>query len=140
MNPTIVMLCVFLVSILVHEVGHYLAFWMNGIKHPVIKLHWWGISVGSQEQMEGLTLRESIDVYSAGIVLGYCVIYLGMTMLNITNTTLVFAYLVACFIDFSNLYQIVIILQKNPELKNLRFDRAQERLAKEIILSMKQKD
>lgn len=140
MNEVIKMLIVFIISIVVHEFGHYIAFRMNGIKKPKIRFHWFGITVGTEEDMDSLTLHETIDVYLTGIVLGYCVIFVASMLWNITSSSLVFAYLVACFFDFSNIFQVLSLLKKHPELKNLRVDAANVRLAKEIILTAKQKD
>jgi len=140
MNETLYLLLLYFVSLLFHEAGHYITFVLNGVRRPTIKLHWWGVTVGTEEQMNTLTLKEIVDVYLAGIVIGFCFLFFANVVWGVTSIVLTMAYFLSCFFDMSNLHQIISLLLKHPELKNLRLDAANVRLAKQTILLAKQKD
>lgn len=101
-NETIKFILGVLIVIIVHELGHYLAFRALRIK-PKIKFRWWGIEIGDKEVWEMKPLQVYI-VAVAGILWGaipliiftqnteYGLVYMLMSMIDIVLIIQVLSY------------------------------------------------
>ena len=101
MNLDVLYIIVFLFSIVIHELGHYIAYRIFGFK-PIFKFRWWGISIGDNCFIF-LNHFQSIFIIFAGVLSGYVVIYWLPLYYKII-------YFFACLIDF------VIAIQNYDEI------------------------
>ena len=82
------------VTIIVHELGHYIGFRYCGV-NPKFTWHWGALCIGEKE-MNYLTSKQAVIVGLAGIILGM------ITILFMTDSvTLWLLYLVACCFDMT---------------------------------------
>ena len=81
-------------TIIIHELGHYLAFRYYGIK-PKIRWRYGAITIG-EEQMYALNSHQTIIVGLGGIIFGL------ITIVAMTNSiTLYLIYMIACSFDLT---------------------------------------
>jgi ABC-type uncharacterized transport system permease subunit len=82
------------VTIIIHELGHYIGFRYCGIK-PKLTFHFGAVCIG-EEEMNYLNPRQIIIVGLAGIITGM------ITILFMTNSvTLWLLYIIACSFDIT---------------------------------------
>jgi len=108
-------------TIFLHELGHYVAYRMFGIK-PKFKLRSWGIEAGGVKDLFRLTPLKMYVIGAFGVVSG-----LFFTM-AFNNDLLFFLYTWMCVIDFSMMFRAFKFRKQYKEnmgnliLKELRED------------------
>jgi hypothetical protein len=123
MNSIIILL----IAILIHEIGHYLAYISFKFK-PSIKLKWYGILLG-EDVYRHLTPMKAYIVTAAGVLYGAVIIqYFN------GNITLWLIYLLACMMDIVNMIQLTNIPKKWKDKSLLEISILQlEELKQEFI-------
>lgn len=94
MNPYLYIAITLAVTIIVHEIGHYIGFRYCGIK-PKITFHFGALCIGEKE-MNHLNPKQIVIVGLAGIILGF--ITIGFMTSSITLWLL---YFIACSFDIT---------------------------------------
>jgi len=98
----------FILAILVHELGHYVSYRLCRRK-AFFKFNWWGIEAECEDRLT-LTLRQYFWIGISGVSWGLIIISFS----NDANTILV--YLLACCIDFSIIFQIIQVPKKDRSM------------------------
>jgi len=120
---------ILLIAILVHEIGHYLAYISFKVK-PSIQLKWYGILLG-EDVYRYLTPMKAYLVTAAGVLYGAVI----MQYFNV-NLTLWLVYLLACMMDIVNMIQLTNIPKKWKDKSLLEISILQlEELKKEFNVS-----
>ena len=96
---------VFLITIVIHELGHLFMMWYFTDKTPILRLSWKGLSVGYKEDYEGLTYNEYCLVMVGGIVTGLFPLAWLYDHMSHTVVAIMFAVyiLVGCRTDLLNI-------------------------------------
>jgi len=87
-----------LITVLAHELGHWLGFQIFGI-NPKVKFTWWGIQVGNERDVFSLSPRQYFVVILAGVLIGLVEFYLWFG----NDYYLLAVYLVVCSVDFGQM-------------------------------------
>ena len=87
------------IAIILHEIGHYVAFYTLGYK-PRLKLRWWAISIG-EEIAHKLKVIELMWVLYIGITVG-----LLYFMVVSTSTTFLLLYLLFASNDINLIFML----------------------------------
>lgn len=96
---------IFLIVVIVHELGHYVGFRLFGHK-PKIRFTWFGIVIGENCVMK-LTPIQLYAVSFFGIIAGVPIVMF--------DNILLLAYLISCSIDITNM--IFVIGMKAKHMK-----------------------
>jgi hypothetical protein len=100
------MIEVFVLSVVVHELGHLLYFYSIGIKTSIhFSSKNWKLQVGYNKDYEGLTKRQLIDLYVSGIFSGLFVIAIYGNINPLNLIALPF-YISGCKKDIKNILSI----------------------------------
>ena len=105
---------IFIIIVIWHEVGHYLAYRFFGL-HPTIKLKWWGIEIGGNVFLR-MKLKHYFSVALLGVIFGLLPIFLYAP-------NLIFVYILMSGIDLLIIINIMTyegdnnntVYQKNME-------------------------
>ena len=87
-----------LITVLAHELGHWLGFQIFGI-NPKAKFTWWGVQVGNERDLFSLSPRHYLIVLLAGVLVGLSVFSLWFG----NNYYFLAVYLVTCSVDFGQM-------------------------------------
>lgn len=105
LNEIIIFLLWVIPVIILHELGHYLAYRLFKIK-PKLKFHWWGITVGSEEDGFRLSPLKTWVILWAGMLSGYFYTIL------FNNQFYLFIYFIFCVQDGYNVYHTMLASYK----------------------------
>lgn len=109
LTEALLTLLVYIISIITHEIGHYVMMWKNGIL-PTVKINWWYIQVGVDGEVLSLPIRDSYLVYLMGPTVGYFTIVLFMmTGVIPVDWPIWVGYTAACLMDFANIAGLVML-------------------------------
>lgn len=104
------MMGIMIVTSLVHELGHAVAYTAQTGRKPEIKVHWWGFSLGDLEDVKSLTLWQDFWVRYWGITFGLwaiCILVMISPFLAV-GVHLIYGYIfMMCFLDNVAIYQIL---------------------------------
>lgn len=104
-NQVIQFILWILPTIFLHELGHYVAYRLFGIK-PKIKFHWWGLSIGEIKDYFVLAPYKVYFIGASGIVA-------GMIYTSVFNDILYnLLYILISMIDFILLYHTMLASYK----------------------------
>lgn len=106
-----------LITIIIHELGHYLAFRLCG-KKPSIKFTWFGIVLGDNIWYS-LNPKQMLIITASGVLTGLCVINLS------NNYEYILIYLIGCCIDLTNIIAISSIPKKYKDLSLFEINKIQ---------------
>ena len=112
-----------LLSIPIHELGHYSAFRL--FKHkPTVKIKWWGIEIDANV-MEQTTWLQALFI-------SYCGPGLGLAFLCIMDVSalIIIAHIFMSIIDFNNIVQLMSLdkLCRKKTIKDIRISEARKTL------------
>ncbi len=121
-------LILFVIAVIVHEIGHYIGFLYFGSK-PTVKFMWWGISVGENVYLELKPIQFYI-VLIIGIGAGWFVIsyanllgisaYILTSSANILNIIGIFNLSKAELKMKKIIKELQEVKQHNQEINNIR--------------------
>jgi hypothetical protein len=103
------------IAIIVHELGHYVAYKIIG-KKPDIKFKWYGILIG-ENIWHTLKPFEAYIVSIVGIITGFFIV--------MNNYELTLIYLLMCCIDIVNIILIMGIKKEYKKLSLLEINKLQ---------------
>jgi len=107
--------------VIAHELGHYLAFRMFGQK-PKVYLEWFGLSVGNEVNVFSLAPKQLFIVDVVGILSGWILV-----KLLFQGAAANFVYLVICSGDF---VQMIVCTQLHQHDKASMLGAVKKQLAK----------
>ncbi len=96
---------VLLLSIPIHELGHYIAFRILGYK-PDIKLSFGAILIGENVLMK-VKAKEIIMIALAGILAGLSFLFIFNISSNKISTEIIYLYFILCMIDIVTIWTLV---------------------------------
>lgn len=96
-----------LLSIPIHELGHYIGYRICKQK-PNIKLKWFGIIIGSNVY-DKLNVREALLVNYYGIFFGFLFLYF------LVSNNILLIYLLLCCIDIVNIISLIEVFKYKKE-------------------------
>lgn len=103
------LIMVFLISIIIHEIGHIIGYLLFRKKFPPIHFRWWGVKIGDKKFIKPYTLKQMAIIAFMGI-------YSGLLYLIIINVKveILLIYLLISFLDFN----IIFSWATNKEFSN----------------------
>ena len=86
---------IFIPVLIIHELGHYIMYLLNGYK-PSVKFHWWGVEIGN-DIFYKLNPSELFIVTFSGVMFGF------FPLLFFGSYEFFLIYLVMCSIDITTM-------------------------------------
>jgi len=107
-----------MLSIPIHELGHYIAYRYYGYK-PTLRLTWWGAIFIGENVYKRIPLNQMKYIAIAGPLAGLIV--------TIWNPLALFIYLLSCMYDFFHLAVYIWLWAKGENLKGLTIAKLESR-------------
>lgn len=116
MSEVVYQLILFLIAVVIHEIGHITMFVYFTKKFPPIKFSIFGsIFLGSEEYSQNMTLRQYATTAIVGVVYG--LIYLTITNAYISTINV---YLLTSLYDIHIIMMIITIAKENKKYLNAK--------------------
>jgi hypothetical protein len=117
---------IFIIAVILHELGHIITHYYYQKKfHTILINRWCKITVGTKEQYGENTLRQQSIVAGIGIFVG-----LDYLLFVTDDLALYFIYIMACFID---IYIIMSFYIAEKHLRDVKVKRIKNVIEPEVV-------